>query len=671
MASVNHMLLVLPVCAGVFAAAAAGYSIGKKRLAAKAARTEEAQRDSRELARSLFENNPNPMWVYDVETLRFLAVNDAAIAHYGYSREDFLSMTLKDIRPPEDVPVMLDIVSRLKSGLRVTRGRRHRKKDGTLIDVEVTSHSLLFGNRRSRFVLVNDVTENRRTIEALRRSEEKYRDLFENANDAIFIVDASLRYIDANNKAVELMGYSREELTTMGILDVIPPDQVPRSRVEFDKLRNRGTYEKFVGKVRTKDGRWIDVEVSSSAIIADGRIVGSRDIMRDISDRKRMEEEILRAQKLESVGALAGGLAHDFNNLLTAILGNITLAKMDAQAEDSAYERLEEAEKASYRARDLTQQLLTFSRGGAPVKKTVALNDLIKDSATFALRGSRSRCELLVPGGLWPVEADAGQLSQVINNLVINADQAMPGGGAVRVSCENAVLDEGSGAPLPAGKFVRITVADRGIGIPREHFERIFDPYFTTKQKGSGLGLATSYSIIKRHGGHISLESELGSGSVFSLYLPASEKGIAPDAREKDGIAQGAGRILIMDDDDQVRDVAGKILSGAGYEPAFARDGAEAIMLYEQARSVGSPFCAVIMDLTVPGGMGGQEAVRKLRELDPGVKAIVSSGYSNDPIMAEFREHGFCGVVTKPYSVKTLTGIVREVIEGGAPSGTA
>ncbi len=638
------------------------YVLGRRQEKAKRQQAEAALRESREQYRSLFEGNPHPMWVYDVETLRFLAVNDAALQHYGYTLQEFLSMSVKDIRPAEDVPQLIDTLATVGSGLRHTGKWRHRKKDGTLIEVEVMSHGIEFGPHKARFVLLTDVTETQKTLQALRRSEEKYRDLFENANDAIFIVDSDFRYVDVNKKAVELLGFSREALLTMKILDLIPPEQVPRSSNEFAKLRNRGAYEKFLGKVRTRYGRWLDVEVSSSAIMADGKVAGSRDIMRDITERKKMEDDLLRAQKLESLGVLAGGLAHDFNNLLTAVLGNIMLAKMDSLPGDGLYERLEEAERASYRARDLTQQLLTFSRGGAPIKRTITLGDLVKDAASFSLRGSHSRCEMVFPEDLLPVEADEGQLSQVVNNLVINAVQAMPEGGTVRISCENVALGENSGLPLGPGNYVKVSIADRGVGIPPENLKKIFDPYFTTKEKGSGLGLATSYSIIRRHDGHISVESQPDSGSTFSFFLPASTVPVRPEAVVEHRSIRGTGRILVVDDEAMIREVAAKILVSQGYEVESAPDGQIALVRYAKAKQQGNPFDVVILDLTIPGGLGGKETIKKLLEIDPKARAIVSSGYSNDPIMARFTDYGFKGVAAKPYTIKVLSQAVHDAM---------
>ncbi len=498
-------------------------------------RMEEDLRASVKLYRLLFESNPHPMWVYDLETLGFLAVNDAAIRHYGYSREDFLSMTIKDIRPPEDIPRLIENVSKVTDGLDEAGIWRHIKKDGSVIDVEITSHTLDFGGRRAELVLALDVTE-----------------------------------------------------------------------------------------------------------------------------RRRLEAEARKAQRLESLGMLAGGLAHDFNNLLTGIIGNISLANLYAKADSEVRERLIEAEKAAFRARDLTQQLLTFSRGGAPIKKTSSLRDLIRDSVSFALSGRRSKCEFEIPDDLWHAELDEAQIGQVIYNIILNADQAMPEGGTIRVACENTVVSPSDGISLRPGRYVKISIADRGVGIQREHIGKIFDPYFTTKQRGRGLGLAISYSIVKRHEGYIYVESEKGKGSVFHVYLPASDKRASyPETRPE--LKTGRGRVLLMDDEETVRAVASAMLGSLGYEVEAATDGAEAIELFKKKAAEGKPFDLVILDLTVPGGMGGKETLQRLREMAPNIKAVVSSGYSNDPIMSDFEAYGFNGVIAKPYTMESLSQAIHSV----------
>lgn len=296
--------------------------------------------------------------------------------------------------------------------------------------------------------------------------------------------------------------------------------------------------------------------------------------------------------------------------------------------------------------------------------QTVAIENLLRDSISLALSGSNVRCEFSIPDDLWPVHIDEGQINQVFNNLVINANQAMPNGGVIRIDTENLEVDEKHGLPLPSGAYIRISIVDQGVGIAQEHLQRIFDPFFTTKQKGSGLGLATSFSIIKQHKGLIGAESTLGAGATFHVYLPAAPEQSLPTAGAEAELIMGEGRILVMDDEEHIRDLATIMLNKCGYEVVTAEDGVEAIALYENAKAGGDPFDLVIIDLTVPGGMGGQETIQRFMELDPDVKAIVSSGYSNDPVMANFREYGFQDVIAKPYKISDLSKVLNKVIEG-------
>ena len=382
-------------------------------------------------------------------------------------------------------------------------------------------------------------------------------------------------------------------------------------------------------------------------------------------ERKRMEGELLKTGKYESLGVLAGGIAHDFNNLLTGIIGNISLAKTFARPEEKIYEILERSEKACFRATELTTQLITFAKGGAPIKKTVLINDLIKDSVSFVLSGSNIRCEFSIQDDLWPVEVDEGQIRQVISNLIVNAAEIMPEGGVIKVRAENITISIKDTLLLKEGKYIRVFIEDQGIGIPKELLGKVFDPYFTTKQKGSGLGLSTAYSIIHKHAGVITVESALGVGTTFCIYLPASKKIAARKAstHEEASIIR-QGKILVMDDEEMVRKLAGDLWSIIGYEVGLARDGKEAIELYRKAKEVGKPFDIVMLDLTIPGGMGGRETIKRLLEIDPDVKAIVVSGYSNDPIMADCKAYGFIGAVTKPYNIEELRKLVGEIIDG-------
>jgi two-component system cell cycle sensor histidine kinase/response regulator CckA len=392
-------------------------------------------------------------------------------------------------------------------------------------------------------------------------------------------------------------------------------------------------------------------------------------LKKDISEKRRTERELRKAQKLESLGLLAGGLAHDFNNLLTAIVGNIELGKQYSSLDQKSLEKFQAAIKAVWRAQDLTRQLLTFSKGGDPVKAAASIRDLLKECADFALRGSNVRCELLIQEEVWSVEVDQGQISQVVHNLLINAIQAMPQGGVVLARAQNVEIREEPWPPLRAGKYVKVTIADQGVGISKEHLQRVFDPYFTTKDQGSGLGLATCYSIVAKHGGFITLKSKPGVGTAVHFYLPASRATtVTPEARTS-GLAKIKKRILVMDDDELIRNLAAEFLTLVGCEVTVAKDGEEATMLYGQALRQGNKFDLVILDLTVPGGMGGKEALARMLTLDPKVRAIASSGYSQDPIMSDFRGHGFVGVLPKPYDGDRIQQVVHQAIMASVRAG--
>jgi nitrogen-specific signal transduction histidine kinase/ActR/RegA family two-component response regulator len=390
----------------------------------------------------------------------------------------------------------------------------------------------------------------------------------------------------------------------------------------------------------------------------------------ELSERKVTEEELLKAKKLESIAALSGGIAHDYNNLLTSIMGNISLAQTYLEHDDKIYGLLNEAQRASILAKALTRKLITFSRGGAPIKKTVPISPLVKRATEFSLSGSNIKCEFHIPDELWFVEIDETQIGQAIYNLVINAREAMRDGGTIRVAAENTNIADGI-PTLKEGKYVKISFNDEGIGIPKKHLKKIFDPYFSTKemgtQKGMGLGLSICHSIIKGHGGDVGVESQKGVGATFNIYLPASDGKASKEKPEKSQVKAtpviGKGRILVMDDEKMIRHLAGEILSYLGYKVSFSKDGAKAIEIYKDAMESGEPFDAVILDLTVRGGMGGKKAIRKLMEIDPHVTGIVSSGYSDDSVMTDFEKYGFKGVVAKPYSVNEVSVVLGEVIE--------
>ncbi len=495
----------------------------------------------------------------------------------------------------------------------------------------------------------------------LLQANSEMRAVFQAIPDLFFRLDSDGRILDCKAGTPSDLYLGATDLVGKRIHDIPLKEVAVTFEEALDKVRRDRSMvssEYFL----EIDGKRQSYEARLLPLLVDQVIV----FIRNITERKQREEELLRISKLDSVGVLAGGIAHDFNNILTAIIGNLSLAKESAKRSDPMYEILGETERAAIRAKKLVRQLLTFSRGGVPVRKVTGIGDLLRESAGFSLSGSNVSCEFSIPDGLWPVNVDEGQISQVIDNLVINGKQAMPGGGTIWIHAENITVEDGDlrhGIPLHSGRYVKVVVEDHGLGIPKEHIDKIFDPYFTTKQTGSGLGLATAYAIVKRHDGYIAVRSEAGVGTAFSLYLPASSEW--PTEHKGDvTLRRGAGRVLVMDDEELIRNVSGRMLEHLGYSVGFARNGEEALDAYREAKGSGRPFDVVIMDVTVPAGMGGEEAIRHLREIDPDIRAIVTSGYSEEPVMAEFRKYGFNGVVTKPFEIHELAEALRDVLKG-------
>jgi PAS domain S-box-containing protein len=515
--------------------------------------------------------------------------------------------------------------------------------------------------------------ERKRFEEDLAAEKERLAVTLRSIGDGFITIDNDGKVVMMNNVAEKLTGMKSDQAIGKALHQVFnirhertrkPCQDILQRIVESGTVAGLGGHAILI----SLDGAECLIETSAGPIRDKiNRKSGVVLVFRDVTEKNRMEEERRKAEKLESLGVAAGGIAHDFNNLLTAIIGNVSLAQLSLQPGDGINERLNTAKKASVRAQELAQQLLTFAKGGAPVKKTASIAQLITDTVKFSLRGSNVRADFDLPHDLWPAEVDPAQMSQVIGNLAINAEEAMPAGGLLRVSCENFEFTSAVGelAALHPGRYLKITVRDEGIGIPAEHIKKIFDPYFSTKPKGSGLGLATSYSIVKSHDGLITVESKPGCGSAFFVYLPASSRPARTEKKRTPQPAKGGGRILIMDDEEVICALVTHTLTPLGYAVTETNDAPAAIKTYQQAMKDGQPFDAVIMDLTIPGGMGGQEAIKKLKVIDPNIKAIVSSGYATDPVMSRHRDYGFCAMLAKPYEVTDLGRVVNEVVKGG------
>lgn len=500
----------------------------------------------------------------------------------------------------------------------------------------------------------------------LRENKAFLEDIVHNVHEAIWAVnvtaDGGLRFMWSNANGEKMLGARHMGAPGRSLLEVFGPDLGEKLTRYYSQCVEKGVVH-YEETFDTDSGPRVFLMTLVPVKDNTGRVRQMISSAMDITERKQLENEMVKAQKLESLGVLAGGIAHDFNNLLAAIRLNISMLKLDPLLGPESLEMLKTVDTSTGMAANLTNQLLTFAKGGKPVKEVISVSDFLNDVADFSLRGTKTACSLSLAEGLLNIEADRGQLSQVFNNILINAGQAMPEGGVVTLSAGNVEAPGAeAGQPLKPGKYVKITIEDTGAGISEEYLPRIFDPYFTTKKSGSGLGLASSYSIIKKHGGRISVSSIVGVGTRFEIFLPGLVKSPQVEAEEPAAPVTSAARVLIMDDDDLVRKSICRVLEALGYEPVEASDGMEAALEYKKAMENGKPFDAVILDLTVRAGMGGEEAAARILKLDPSAKLFVSSGYSNTPVIANYKNYGFTGFLQKPYDAPELDRKLRAVI---------
>lgn len=503
---------------------------------------------------------------------------------------------------------------------------------------------------------IETAISNASQAEILSNSENRYRTLFEQSPLGVYLYDKDFIITNCNDRMCQIIKSSKDKIIglDMNTLRDSKFIEIMKKGLSGEIVQHEGFYE----ATTSENSLWLSLSVAPLRD-KNQNVTGAIALVEDRTDVRKASEQITTAQRIESLGILAGGIAHDFNNILTAILGSISLAKYYETENKDLLGILTDAEAASNRAKELTHQLLTFAKGGEPITKLVNISKLVNESSSFALTGSNIRLDFNISDDIWYVEADEGQLNQVFNNLVINSQQSMPEGGHINITIQNVEENHDN---LKSENFVKISITDHGIGIPKEYIPKIFDPYFTTKHKGTGLGLSTTHSIVEKHGGYITMESDVGKGSTFNVYLPASSDQMEDLKSSDDVLVPGSGKVLIMDDEEVVRETAGSMLERLGYKVSFSTDGKEAINHYSEALKSRIKFDAVILDLTIPGGMGGKQAISKLRELDPEIKAIVSSGYSNNPVMSDYKNYGFSGILAKPYTLSQLSKVLDEVV---------
>jgi PAS domain S-box-containing protein len=600
---------------------------------------------------------------------RFLSANLALARKCGFDSPDELMATVRDIGKEQYVHaedrLRLHKLCGEKGYVEGFETTFH-KKDGTMMWVSMNVREARDAEGRVVYYegTIEDITARKQTEEALRKSELWNRTLLESLSDGVYIIGRESLFTFVNDVIAKRSGHPKEWFLGRPFLDAVQPEYRDVAQRNFDRHMTGEfipPYELALTYPRG-DSQTLWVEVHNRPLWDNGNVVGVLGISRDVTPRKQIEAELLKKRTLESIGTLAGGIAHDFNNLLMAVTGYISIAKIALPPESEEFSFLAEAERISLAGKELTRKLITFSEGGSSTRKVLSLRELVRDSSPIALTGSNVECVSRLPQELFLVDADELQIGQAIHNIVLNAREAMPDGGTIEIEGANMTITGEEGLPLPPGEYVKISIKDKGKGIRPSDLPKIFDPYFTTKgmgaERGMGLGLAVAYSAVKRHNGHLIVESVPNEGTSVHITLPAYKAGPAPSPvppppHEK--------KILFMDDDDNVRAIGGKLIAHLGYKVALAAHGREALSLYARALESKEPFDAVILDLTIKGGMGGKEVFDRIRSLDPAIKAIISSGYTDDPAFSRYREYGFKGVITKPYKIEELKELLREV----------
>lgn len=618
------------------------------------------------LYQNILDNAIEGILIAEIESKGFTYANRSICDMFGYEEEEMLALTVADIHPEDKLDDVIRIFEAQARGeIALAQSIPCQRKNGSVFFADINTSKTLINDVSYNVGFFSDVTEKIESENEFNASQRLLSTVFDAVTDIIGIQDLDHTVIRYNKAGYDFLSTTPEEIKGKKCFQLIGRDMPCDICATTEVLRTNqpARIERYV----TEISRWIEIR-AFPVHSTDGKLERVVETLRDITDLKNAEERMLQVErqlqqnaKLESLGVLAGGIAHDFNNLLGGIYGYLDIAHKASENEE-VQKYLDATLKTMNRARSLTQQLLTFAKGGTPKKATEPLNQFIHDTVEFALSGSNILCSYAIEEQLWLCDYDRSQMAQVIDNIVINAQQAMPLGGKIELFAKNRTINRDEHAALPQGNYIEIAIQDSGTGIPHDIIHSIFDPFFTTKQKGSGLGLATSYSIVQKHDGIIVVESNPGKGTIFRIILPASDSVESKETASSSSKSTKTGKILIMDDEQVIREAMSCMLSNADFVVITTKDGTEAIEEFTQGLDGGNKFDMVILDLTVPGGMGGKAAVDEIRKLDKNIPVIVSSGYAEDPIVQNPVEYGFTDSLKKPFLIRDLMNMISKYL---------
>lgn len=629
-------------------------------------------KESEEKYRLLADNSVDLIWTCKPrkDNFEMIYINPAVQKFFDYTVEEFLNLPIEQRVAAESLPIVDKAVSKLENGQEfIVFQIKHLHKSGKKIDCELSVKPVF--DKKGNIIAYQgrtiDMTERNRNEARLAQEREQLAVTLRSIGDAVITTDIEGRVNLINRQAEKLTGWKQEEAFGKDLTHVLKLVKYPDGDLienPVDKVLSSGTVVELENKtvLISKNGKEIPI-ADSGAPIKDrnSKTVGVVLVFRDMTDKENMHIAVERAARMESLGILAGGIAHDFNNLLGGIYGFVDLARQLSN-EEKIKNYLSKSVETLERARHLTGQLLTFAKGGSPVKKAVLLKPFVRETAEFALSGSSISCNYHFDENLWNAEIDKNQIGQVLDNLVINAQQAMPSGGEINITAENVVLADNVHPVLSDGKYVKISVEDQGSGIPDSILPKIFEPFFTTKNKGQGLGLATCYSIVEKHEGSLEVESEIGKGTVFHVFLPATQEAVDLSERKDSASHRGSGNFIIMDDEYSVREALKQTLEDCGYDVYSFDNGDDAVSKFIELSEKDANLVGMIFDLTVPGKTGGLDSVKRIRELNKNIPVFVASGYSGDPVMSKPIDYGFTASIFKPFKIADLYAMLNEYL---------